>query len=119
MEAQKPCINTVLFAFYDMTFFIYVLYSQSINRFYVGHSEDPFRRLTEHNFGKHFKSTTHGRPWILKAVFEVKGERGDALKIEKFIKKQKSRALIEKLIDSNFTPQDFLAQLVRVPHVRD
>jgi len=38
--------------------------------------------------------------------------------IEKFIKKQKSRTLIEKLI----TGGEFfgiLAQLVRVPHVRD
>ncbi len=41
------------------------------------------------------------------------------MKIERFIKKQKSRILLEKLIDPNFEPSGFLAQLIRVPHVRD
>ncbi len=102
-----------------MPFFIYILYSTTSDKFYVGYSEDPFRRLSEHNGGKHFKSTSNGRPWILKAAFGVKGNRSDAMKIEKFIKNQKSRTLIEKLIDINFIPSDSLALLVRVPHVRD
>jgi len=45
-------------------------------------------------------------------------KQSDAMKIEKFIKSQKNRKLIEKLIaGGEFT--GILAQLVRVPHVRD
>ena len=102
-----------------MHFFIYILFSQSANKYYVGHSEDPIRRLNEHNCGIHQKSTTPGRPWELKAVFEVQGNRGQALKVEGFIKKQKSRKLIERLLNPDFIPNGYLAQLVRVPHVRD
>ena len=42
-----------------------------------------------------------------------------ALNLGKFIKAQKSRRLLEKLIDKEFVPSGKLAQLVRVPHVRD
>ncbi|GAB2498892.1 hypothetical protein GCM10027164_33650 [Algoriphagus taiwanensis] len=97
-----------------MAFFIYILYSPSSDKYYVGHSEDPIKRLSEHNFGTLHKSTTPGRPWELKAIFKIEGNRGDALKMELFIKKQKSRKLIEKLIDPHIKPSGFLAQLVRV-----
>ena len=102
-----------------MHFFIYILFSQSTDRYYVGHSEDPNRRLSEHNFGNYQKSTSPGRPWELKAIFEIQGGRGVALKVEGFIKKQKSRKLIERLLNSDFIPNGYLAQLVRVPHVQD
>ncbi|MFN3997673.1 GIY-YIG nuclease family protein [Algoriphagus sp.] len=102
-----------------MPFFIYILHSSSTDKYYVGQSEDPFRRLIEHNSGKFHKSTTSGRPWEIQAIFEIPGGRGDALKIESFIKKQKSRKLIEKQIGPQFIPSSSLAQLVRVPHVRD
>jgi hypothetical protein len=38
------------------------------------------------------------------------------MEIEQFIKKQKSRKLIELLCRDDFTPAGKLAQLVRVPH---
>jgi putative endonuclease len=52
------------------------------------------------------------------AVYECGSGRGDALKIERFIKKQKNRRLIELLI-SGGKFDGVLAQLVRVPYVRD
>jgi len=54
----------------------------------------------------------------LTAVFEVSESRGDADKIEKFIKRQKSKNLIAKIIDPTFKGTGILAQLVRVSHVR-
>ncbi|MEP2668103.1 MAG: GIY-YIG nuclease family protein [Cyclobacteriaceae bacterium] len=30
-------------------YFIYILYSTGYDKFYVGYSNDPFRRLMEHN----------------------------------------------------------------------
>jgi len=41
------------------------------------------------------------------------------MKLEKFIKKQKTKKLIDKLINPDFVLTGELAQLVRVPHVRD
>ena len=102
-----------------MNFYIYILYSPRFDKFYIGHSEDPWRRIEEHNGGKLHKFTSDYRPWILSAVFKIEGTRGDAGKVEKFIKKQKSRNLIFKLIDPVFIPEGYLTQLVRVPHVRD
>jgi putative endonuclease len=52
------------------------------------------------------------------AVYECGSGRGYALKIERFIKRQKNRKLIELLVSgSKF--DGVLAQLVGVPHVQD
>ena len=48
---------------------------------------------------------------MLKAVFEVASTRSEAMKIEKFIKKQKSRTLLLQLIDPTFKPICKLAHL--------
>jgi putative endonuclease len=100
-------------------YYIYILYSPSSDKFYVGYSNDFARRLVEHNSSDKITYTSKHRPWILEAVFECGIIESSAMKIEKFIKKQKSKVLIEKLIDKNFIPEGALAQLVRVPHVRD
>jgi len=79
-------------------FYIYILYSVSANKYYVGHSNDPDRRMVKHNTTDLNPFTKKWRPWKLVYSFPVSPDRGDALKIERFIKKQKSRRLIEKII---------------------
>ena len=100
-------------------FYLYILFSSRANKYYVGHSQDPWKRLIQHNENSGAKFTGKYSGWDLVAVFEVSINRGDADKIEKFIKRQKSRILIEKLIQPDFVGKGVLAQLVRVPHVRD
>ncbi|MEO0573108.1 MAG: GIY-YIG nuclease family protein [Bacteroidota bacterium] len=100
-------------------FYLYILYSDTYNRYYVGSSRDPWERLVQHNVSPKLTFTLKFRPWQLAAVFEAGTKRSDALKSERFIKKQKSRKLIEKLVDEQFSPTGMLAQLVRVPHLRD
>ena len=100
-------------------FYIYVIYSASADRFYVGHSNDPHRRLQQHNESPFDTYTSKHRPWELKAMFECGFNRAEAMKFEKLIKGHKSRRLLVQLCDSTFTPFGDLAQLVRVPHVRD
>jgi putative endonuclease len=102
-----------------MPFYIYILYSENANKFYIGYSHNPWKRLNEHNTVEHLTYTSKFRPWQLKAVFIAGENEGEAIKIERFIKKQKSRLLLEKLVDPNYKPEAKLAQLVRVPHVRD
>jgi len=79
-------------------FYIYILYSESSDLYYVGHTDDYNRRFSEHNSSDRNTYSANHRPWKLAAVFECGNNRGDAMKIETFIKNQKSRMLIEKLI---------------------
>ena len=102
-----------------MTYYIYILYSKDIDRYYVGYSQNPWIRFEQHLSNTSDKYTGKAKDWILNAVFEAAKTKGDALKIEIFIKKQKSRTLITHLCNLEFTPTGYLAQLIRVPHVRD
>ena len=99
-----------------MSFYIYILHSLIANKYYVGYSNDPFRRLIEHNSTPFNSYTSKFRPWELKACFYCGTDEKRAITLERFIKKQKSRTLLEKLINPDFIPDGFLAQLVRVPH---
>ena len=85
--------------------------------YYVGYSDNPDRRLQEHNSTSFNTFTSKHRPWILKAVFECGKTNTDAIRLERFIKKQKSRKLLEQLCDKSFKPEGFLSQLIRVPNI--
>ncbi|MCB4807434.1 GIY-YIG nuclease family protein [Tamlana sp. 62-3] len=102
-----------------MTYYIYIIYSEQYDKYYVGYSQNPWERLIKHNTVPFNTFTSKYRPWCLRAVFKVGELKTEAIKLEKFIKKQKSRILLEKLIDSNFILTGKLAQLVRVPHMRN
>ena len=84
----------------------------------MGYSADPWLRIEQHNTNKKDKYSGRASDWELKAVFEVANE-STAVRLERFIKKQKSRILIEKLCRQDFIPDGKLAQLVRVPQLRD
>ena len=99
-------------------YYIYILFSHSSNLFYVGYTSDYKIRLHQHNYSTNDTFTSKHRPWQLKAVFEAGENKSQAMKIEKFIKKQKSRKLIKKMV-SGETLDGVLAQLVRVPDIRD
>jgi len=100
-------------------YYIYILYSKTADKYYVGHSLDPLQRLEQHNTNRVEKYTGKNHDWEMKAVFEVSPVKGDADKLEKFIKRQKSKQLLLKLVDENFVPVDKLGKLVRVPQLRD
>ena len=100
-------------------YYLYILFSAKHDKYYIGHSNSPYERVNHHNSDEKNTYTSKYRPWELAAIFEVGGTRSDALTIERWVKKQKSRKLLEKLTDPAFVPDRQLAQLVRVPHVRD
>jgi putative endonuclease len=81
-----------------MAAFLYILYSEKLDKFYIGSTSDIVRRISEHNRGKE-KFTKTGMPWELKYKEEF-SELIDARRRELFIKKQKSRKFIENLIKS-------------------
>ncbi len=100
-------------------FYLYILYSAEANKYYVGHSLDPWSRLIQHNENAGDKYTGKYNDWQLMAVFEAGTTRSEAQTIEYWIKRQKSRKLIEQLIQPDFIPDRQLSRLVRVPHLRD
>ena len=99
-------------------FYLYILYSASSNKYYVGYTNDPERRLFEHNNGKRPTYTSKHRPWILKKQIELGNDQGFSMKIEKAVKQSKSRFVIEKII-LEINTIEALAQLVSVPMNRD
>jgi len=80
-------------------YYVYILYSQSRNKYYIGYTHDPQERLVEHNLGA-TTSTRPGRPWIL-VYTEVFNDKAKAMRRERVIKQMKSRKYIESLIKSN------------------
>ena len=75
--------------------YTYILFSEKLNKYYIGACTDMPRRLQEHNTG-HSKFTSTGIPWILKYTefFETLPE---AKNRELSIKRMKSRKYIENL----------------------
>ena len=80
-------------------FFIYILYSEYFDRYYVGSCSDLNARLHHHN-SKGVPSTKPYVPWKLTYV-ETFENRAAATKREKEIKAKKSRKYIEYLISKN------------------
>ena len=83
----------------------------------MGHSANPWKRLEHHLNNENDTYTGKYKDWVLVAVFEVSSFKVEALKIEKFIKQQKSRNLILKILDPAFVGSGVLAQMVRVNQV--
>ena len=85
--------------FYFIMFYIYILYSHTIDRYYVGSTQNIENRILRHN-NSSTKSTKNGKPWVL--VYQKSyNTRAEAVKRELEIKKKKSRTYIQNLIDNS------------------
>ena len=80
-------------------YFVYIIYSEKLNRFYIGTTDDLDKRIEQHNSAFYPNSfTSKGIPWVLKVhfTFEVSSH---AYFAEKFIKRMKSNVFIRKIIE--------------------
>lgn len=84
--------NTVV----KMEFVVYIMYSISLGKYYVGQTQDINNRILQHNSGKG-KYTSKGIPWRLIQTFECIN-RTEAVKLELKIKK---RGIQRYLQDNN------------------
>ena len=76
---------------------MYILYSEKLNKYYVGACIDLNRRIYEHNIG-HSKFTSLGVPWIL--VYKEEFETLALAKTRELqVKRMKSRKYIEALVN--------------------
>lgn len=74
-----------------MPYYVYIIQSKADGSFYKGFSEDPFKRLEQHNNGEG-QYTSAKVPWILVCLLEFT-TKADALIKEKKLKKYSSASL--------------------------
>ena len=79
-----------------MAFYTYILQSEKDGTFYIGSSADPEEGLLKYN-RRHSGYTARKQPWKL-VWQEIHEDKSNAIKREKFLKKQKSRVYLEELI---------------------
>lgn len=101
------------FYFSSMSYFVYILYSNSIDSFYKGQTNDISQRLLRHNAG-YEKYTQKGIPWMLiwtknfdtrseAVILETKLKNLTKSKLKSFISKYHEFLQIPKLeFDSLF-----------------
>jgi putative endonuclease len=81
-----------------MNYSVYILYSQSKDKYYTGYTKNASERLLEHNAGA-TPSTRSGIPWVIVYSEECVNKTA-AIKRENAIKKMKSRKYIQNLISN-------------------
>ncbi len=84
----------------DTEYYVYILYSYKIDKYYIGFTQNPEKRLEFHNSDLNKIWTRKGKPWKQVKVFSFKN-RTQARKAEIFIKKQRNRAFIERIIQKD------------------
>ena len=78
------------FSMVNSSFCVYIIFSEKLNGYYVGTTNDFSKRLKEHNDKAYEHSyTSRGAPWQPYLIIEVL-QSEQAYKIEKHIKKMRS-----------------------------
>jgi putative endonuclease len=81
-------------------YWVYILYSEKCDRYYIGYSADVIARLERHNAGM-VTATRNCRPYQIKTTKRFHSEL-EARKEELRLKKQKSRKYLEQLINETW-----------------
>jgi putative endonuclease len=80
-----------------MEYYVYILFSDKLQKFYIGTTDDVEQRLLEHNNARYPDAyTVKGIPWTLYLTIVCESSRL-AYQIEAFIKKMKSSAFVRRL----------------------
>ena len=79
--------------FAELSYWVYILYSESISSYYKGQTRDLDNRLFRHNNG-YEKSTKNGRPWRLVWKTE-KNDRSEASILERKLKNMSRQKLLD------------------------
>lgn len=78
-------------------YFVYIIKSEKLNRYYIGFTEDIVDRLRHHNSGA-TKSTKPGTPW--KVVYQEEAiDKKSAWLRERQIKSYKGGEAFQKLVN--------------------
>ena len=78
-------------------YYVYIIWSEKLSRFYIGTTDQVLKRVEQHNavvYGDAF--TSKGIPWTLFLVIDCKSST-QAYAVEKHIKQMKSSIYIRNL----------------------
>jgi putative endonuclease len=78
-----------------MKYFVYILKSKVDGSFYIGYTSNLEKRILQHNNGESIY-TSRKTPWELHYCESV-SDKSEAIKREKFLKKQKNSDFFERL----------------------
>ena len=88
--------QTLLRERFLLMYFVYILYSARVDRYYVGQTEDLALRMVSHLSGiSRYTSIANDWKMVYSEQFET---RSDAIKRENEIKRKKSKKYIQKII---------------------
>jgi putative endonuclease len=79
-----------------MAYWVYILYSKKLDKYYIGCTDDINRRLAEHNAVDNRNWTASGSPWTLYHSMSCHSLK-QARQIEYHIKQMKSKKYINNL----------------------
>jgi putative endonuclease len=80
-------------------FFVYILQSQSTGRYYIGQTKNLSQRVAYHN-ANYSRALKNRGPWKM-VYFEEFSSRGEAIRRELQIKRQKDRRFLEQLVSAS------------------
>jgi len=89
---------------------LYILFSNSSQKFYIGETKDIPERILKHN--DHFYSNSFTKiatDWELVLTFSC-NDRDEALYLERFIKRMKSKTFNNKIIENPQILKDILSK---------
>ena len=89
---------------------LYILYSKSTTKYYIGETHNIEERILKHNQHSYSGSYTKiANDWEIVLLFNSSNKE-EATFLEKFIKKMKSRIFIEKIIINPSILADILSK---------
>ncbi len=92
-----------------MAYYVYILQSEKDNSFYKGFTENPIKRLEQHNSGE-MNYTSKKIPWQIVGLFQYETKK-EALIAEKKLKKY-DRLRLNVFIKSNNNKCESFKELV-------
>ncbi|WP_347374690.1 GIY-YIG nuclease family protein [Aequorivita sp. Q41] len=82
-----------------MNYFVYIVYSEELNRYYIGHTSEPISERLRKHLSNHSGYTSKAKDWVVKYTESYPTKR-EAYARELAIKKKKSIKFIQDLISS-------------------
>ena len=90
--------------------YLYILYSKSSQKFYIGETNNINERVIKHNNHSYSNSFTKiANDWEIVLTFNCT-DRDEALYLERFIKRMKSKTFNDKIINDPSILKDILSK---------
>ena len=90
--------------------YLYILHSITVNKYYIGETFNVNERLLKHNKHSYENSFTKvANDWKIVLSFKC-DSKNQAVCIERFIKRMKSKVFIQKLIDDPAIINDIITK---------